>query len=696
MTAHLPDRNLLIGIDIGGTFTDLAVIDEDGTVRTTKTPTTKRAPAEGALTGLALLQESIPRLPHRVHRVAHGTTVAINAVIERTGPRLGLLTTAGFGDVLELRRLRAARSLELNAMRSPALVPRHLVREVDERTTAGGDVLRIVDAEGLRNLVAELVDNEQVEGLVIAFLHSYVEPANERRAKAIVRAAYPGLSVTCSNEIWPEIGEYERTMTAVLNAYVSPGLGRYIDDLADRLLTEGINRPLYISLSNGGVAPVQAVRDLGVTTLFSGPASGVTAARSICSRLGFNELITLDLGGTSTDIALVQGGNSIISSGARVGEWPVLVPGIEVVSIGSGGGSIARIDSGGRLAVGPYSAGSEPGPACYGRGGHLPTLTDALFVCGFLDREELANGQVKLHGELASDALASIGRHFGWSPGGAAAAIIEVALAQMHGAIRGIISVKGIDPRAYSLVAYGGAGPLLACRLASDLRLARVLVPAHAGALCALGAAIGDVRRDFVRTIRMPLTDLNADAVHRWVDDLARRCWEWMRRAEPRGVGTVAVEATLRRRGQAAEISIPVPWQPVARSELSQQLAHAFGPAALRERFESEFAQIYGSSQRGGEIDLLRLRAAATVSLPRPVPMPSPNGTQRAAPPVVRELTLYGDVVRAVVHRGNGSLPDRIVGPSLIERSDTTVFIPAAWEGRTGGAGDLVIERTDG
>lgn len=477
-----------LGIDIGGTFTDFSLLDEaTGELSGFKSPTVPGDPGRGVLDGLRALVSERALDPASIEYLVHGTTIAVNTVIQRNGAVLGLLVTAGFGDVLEIQRLRLASPVNFTATRPAPLIPRYRVGEVTERILADGTVDTALDREELVREATRLVEGEGAEGLVVAFINAYRTPAHEAEARKVLAEHFPGVHVTCSHDIWPQIREYERTMVAILSAYVRPRVERYLGLLERELAGVGVRVPLYVTKSNGGVTTARDARQATAETMLSGPASGVIGATSVCVRAGYRNLITFDMGGTSADIALVRDGQPVYSTDETVGDFPIVMPVVGVSSIGAGGGSIAWLDSVGVLKVGPRSAGADPGPACYGRGGTEPALSDAFLACGFLNPENFVGGRLRLHPDRAAAALRPLGEALDLDVDGAAEAVVEVATANMYAAFSNVLARHGLDPRDFALVAFGGAGPVEACFLAEEFHIPRVIVPPSPGTLCAQG-----------------------------------------------------------------------------------------------------------------------------------------------------------------------------------------------------------------
>ena len=494
------EPGLMIAVDIGGTFTDVTLQDPaSGRILRAKTPSTPHDPSEAFIAGLHLALEAAGARADEITRVLHGTTVATNLILEGKGAAAALVTTAGFRHVLAIGRQDIPRAANLYAWVKPDRpVPPRLVMEVAERVGPGGAVLAALDEESVAR-VAERLRASGVAAVAVCLLHSFAYPAHERRVAELLRAALPGVAVTVSVDVLPEVREYERSLATVLNARVMPAVGSYVARLEQRLAEAGVAAPLLLMQSNGGVAGAASVRRAPILTALSGPAAGVVGAQAAGAAAGFGDLITIDIGGTSADICLLRDGAVALTSRGRVGVWPLPLPMVDMVTIGAGGGSIARVEDG-ALLVGPQSAGSRPGPACYGHGGAAATVTDAHVVLGHLP-PRLLGGRMVLDPALAAAAVARVAAPLGLALHDAARGILAIADSTMIGAIRVVSVERGHDPRRFALMAFGGAGPLHGCALADMLGAATVLIPPAPGVLCADGLLAADLRADFASTV---------------------------------------------------------------------------------------------------------------------------------------------------------------------------------------------------
>ena len=680
-----------VGVDVGGTFTDVILHGADGRVAVRKllsTPPSYDRAVVGAVAELA---------GHgAVQEVVHGTTVATNAVLERRGSPTALVTTAGFRDVLELRRLRIPHMYDLFWRKPPPLVERRHRFELDERVTADGTVLRPLDEEECRVLAARLRETG-IESIAVCFLHSYLYPEHEERFGAILAEEFEEATVSLSSAILREQREYERSATTVVNAYVRPLMASYIDRIRTGLDGIGLDGPLSIMQSSGGVMTSDDAKLRPVFALESGPAAGVVAARGMAERLGVQNVIAFDMGGTTAKASLIENGTisrgreyevgGSMSAGSRLirGAGELLrIPTIDIAEVGAGGGSIAWIDPAGGLQVGPRSAGADPGPACYGRGGIEPTVTDANVLLGFIPEGGVADGQIEISRARAEAAMRRVAEPLGLSALEAASGIHRIANARMVRALRSVSSEKGRDPREFALIAYGGSGPIHAPGLADDLGVRTILVPAVAGLFSAVGLLFARPEFHEVRTCHLDLDSTDPGV-------LVALLVEMEAALAPALAGRPAVEwtrsADLRYGGQSWEIEVELPRQQLDREALAE----------LRERFESEHERLYGVRDQPGspvEIRALRLAAlgesAATSSFQLDERRPPPA---RAARPVHIEGEEHHVPVR--VRASLGLEPER--GPLLVDEYDTTVVVPPGWSvHRDPATATLILERADG
>lgn len=660
-----------IGIDVGGTFTDLVLINEiSGEVVVDKVPTTPADPSEGTLQGvLALLADE--RIPHdRVRFLGHGTTTATNAFLTKRGARTVLVTTKGFRDVLEFRRMDRSGILDpydLFFALPPALVPRRRRLEVAERVAATGEViLELTDAEIER--VVEEVAAHDPEAIAVSLLFSFFHPDHERRLGRALRARFPGVFITLSHEVVPEMGEYERTNTVTLNAYLGPLVDGYLARLESRLVEMGLPSP-QIMQSNGGLTTSTLAREKPVSLVESGPAGGVVGALYFGQLAGHPNLIAVDMGGTSFDVAVIVDGRPESVSVKEMDGYVIRTPMVDLHSIGAGGGSIAWIDEGGILRVGPQSAGSAPGPAAYQRGGTLPTVTDANVVLGYLDPDYFAGGKYPLDVGLARQAVTEhIARPLGTSVEEAAWGIHSIVNANMASAMRVMVTYRGLDPRDFSLMPFGGAGSVHASRLARDLGMDTVLIPPFPGTLSAFGLAISDISHDYARTLLRAVQAVDpatVAAVYEKLQEGARRT------LMAEGVAPERIElqaaADVRYVGQLHELTLPVEPDSLASEGLQPTV----------EAFHAEHKRLYGFNVPTDPVMIttLRLRAIGRTERPR-FSTGGPAGTAHAVKPVRRAYfgEIGGFVDCPVYVRYDLRGRSGVDGPAIIEQKDTTIL----------------------
>jgi N-methylhydantoinase A len=672
-----------LGCDIGGTFTDLVLLDEEnGGVEVLKLPSTPADPAAAVLDGARTLLERAGATAGGVVAFIHGTTLAVNTLLQRSGDRVGLIVTRGFRDLLELRRLRLREAQNFFVDKPEALVPRELVREVSERLLVSGEEYRPLDRTEVERAADELVA-AGCRAISICFLHSYVDGAHERAARSLVEARHPGIYVCTSHELWPQRREYERGLVTVMNAHVGGRMREYFGRLERGLRGLGDFRAPVLSMrSNGGVMTARSAGELPAHTLFSGPASGVIGAAWVAAQAGWPRVITLDMGGTSADVSVVDGGPAY-STEAMVGEFPVIMPSIDISSIGAGGGSIARVDSAGLLKVGPTSAGSDPGPACYGRGGTQPTVTDAYVTLGVLHPERFLGGALPLDPDRAHAALEALGGRLGIDRHEAAWAVLEVATANMYAQLTPLLAKHGVDPREYAILPYGGAGPTHVFLLVREVGIPRVVVPVLPGALCALGCLVADLRADFVATVQRQSTELPAHELEKAFEDLEARARDWIKREGlPVPEQRFLRSAEMRYTGQSFEVSVPLPGGPI--TEFAPVLA----------AFHQAYDRTYGYVDRAAPVEVVDVRLQVVATVPRPAPSPPATVVARDVPaPGRRRVYFDGSFVDAGVHRRADLRPgDSFPGPAVVEQYDSTTLLPPGFRMRVDAWGNLIGE----
>lgn len=663
-----PDR---VGVEIGGTFTDLVMAAPDGTLFTGKIPSTPAAPETAVL---GVLEASGVDLGG-VARLGHGSTVATNALLTRRGAKAGLLTTAGFRDVVIMGRADRDHHIFDMRFRHPAPpIRRAMIREAPERIGVDGAILEPLDLEAAWTEAQALID-AGAEGLAICLLHSWRNPVHEQALADLIRARAPGIALSLSHEVSPEFREYERSLTTTVNAFVGPVVARYVDRLDAGLKARGHGGVLRIMQSNGAMMPAALAGANAVRMLLSGPAAGMRAAMWFAARNGIADAITLDMGGTSTDVALAPGLTPAVTPEMRIDGLPVRVPALDMATIGAGGGSVVSVDPGGFLAVGPDSAGADPGPACYGRGGTRPTVTDAQVVAGVLRPARFFGGRMDLRADLARDALGALGLG---PPEHAADMALSMVNGAMAAAVRLVSTARGVDPRGFALVAYGGGGPLHAASVAEELGMDRVLIPWSPGLASAFGLLIADVALDAAQSDLAPLSDRTLDA-----DRAAALTARARRLAADGGLDPddceIELGVDLRYRGQAFELTVRTPPAPM-------------DAAALRAAFEAQHRQRYGYARADLDVECAGWRVSArrrSAGLVRP-PLPSGEGP----PAELRDATIAGRRLKASFLAREALAPGaRIDGPAVLEEPSATTLVPPGWFALCLPTGDLMLER---
>ncbi|HTJ62660.1 MAG TPA: hydantoinase/oxoprolinase family protein [Alphaproteobacteria bacterium] len=693
--------SIYIGVDIGGTFTDLVLADDSsGLLHNVKTLTTPANPVEGVMTAVRQALEEVGRKPGDVRRLVHATTLPTNLVLERQGARVAYLTTKGFGDIFLLSKQRPVGPDRFNIFyeRSPPFVPRDLVVEIDERMDYRGQVLKPLD-EAAAMAALDAVAHKDPQAVAICLLHSYANPDHERALARLVRDRFPGMHVALSAEVWPEYLEYERATTTVLSAYIGPMLATYLRALEAALKEFGITCPLQIMQSSGGVMSAAAAARKAAYLIESGPAAGVVASAHL-GRVGeFPNLISFDMGGTTAKAGVIRDGVPSIthdfrvggktSSGSRDAGEPIKVPVVDLAEVGAGGGSIARVDAGGFLQVGPRSAGASPGPACYGFGGTDPTVTDANVVLGYLDAGYFLGGRMQIYPELSHAAIArELGQKLGMDTVAAAKGIYDLANTHMASAIRVVTLQRGIDPRDYALTAFGGAGPLHAVRVAELFDIPTVVVPPSPGVKSAFGLLVSDLAYDYVATTIMP-----AGAADCAVLNAALARLEDTGRAELAAAGqgdaaiTIERSIDLRFANQALDIAIPVPNAPMTLEIIRQ------AEASFRELY---FETCGMRPADPCQIVNCRVRAVGLVGKPRLPEVANGDGNAGRACKTGRRAYFAesgGFTETKVYDRLKLQAGDRIAGPAIFEEPDSTTVCPPGYAARVDGHLNLIVTR---
>jgi N-methylhydantoinase A len=668
-----------VGIEVGGTFTDLVAL-EGGQVRVVKVPSTPRSPDVGAFNALGAGGVDAASVTDLVH----GSTVATNAILERRGAVIAFITTRGFRDILFLQRHDRRSIYDLHYRKPVPPVRRRDCFEVTERIDATRAVIQTLDEAAVRDELLPALSSGDYQAVAICLLSAYASPVHEMRLRALIAEACPNLRVTCSHEVAPEFREYERASTTALSAYVQPVIDGYLDRFEATLEQAGFRGSFSVMQSNGGRLPAVAMRRNSITALFSGPAAGVIGAIGQAKRSGRTELITFDMGGTSTDVSLVQGGEPALAPETEVDGLPVRTPVLDIVTVGAGGGSLVWIDDGGMLRVGPRSAGADPGPACYGRGGTLPTVTDAHVVRGTIRPEAFLGGDMQLDSAAAHRAFGEVAARLGTDIRGAAAAAIRLAVANIVRAIQLVSTERGRDPRDYALLPFGGAGPLLAAEIAAELGIREILVPPNPGVISALGLLSADYAKVYGATRRLRLDDAAPDAVREEYARLRTAAEAQFRELGLGGPLDFSLEADMRFVGQAFEIPVPVDTARIG----------SLSAADLADRFTEAHRRVYlHGGEPGRQVEMVGLRFSVRRRLEALPEMQEREATlQRQA---TAEVALAdGRVVPARVVNAASLRPEEPVsGPALIEGYSSTTWIPEHWHAARDRQGNLLLRR---
>ncbi len=676
-----------VAVDVGGTFTDIVLCDlESNEQRVYKTPSTPADPSVGFMTGLAQILAANGVSPAEVAHIFHGTTIATNSVLENKGAPVGLLTTEGFRFVLEIARHGTPRMANPNSWIKPErpVRPRDCL-EVNERTSFDGQVLAPLDEQAVRD-AARHFGQQGISSIAVAFIHSYANPANERRAREILLEELPGAAISLSSEVLAVYREYERTITTVLNAYVTPRVSNYIDNLKNSLLSFGAGGAFSIMKSNGGIIGSDVAVRQPVYTALSGPAAGVMATVQIAETTGLENCISFDMGGTSTDVSLLRQREPGMTLNGKLGDWPIQLPMLDIATIGCGGGSIAEVSPYGSLTVGPASAGADPGPVCYGRGATRPTVTDANLVLGRVNTE-IAGGQLTLDSDAAARAIGdSVASRLGLEVPDAANGILKIADNAMVGAIRNISVERGHDPRDFALVAYGGAGPMHAIDVANLLGIETVVVPPHPGIASAYGLLVADFKNDYARTFVQHPPDYDMEGMAAVFAGLEEEGRDWLREeGVTAGSHELSRSADLRYAHQGSELTIPYHHSQVDRQGLE----------ALVEEFHRRHQQLYGFAlDQPVEIVTLRVTAAGQVGQVKMAPIQSEGRTPDDA--IIERRQVYFEesdgFVPCAIYDRSGLYPGvNLDGPAILEGMDATVVINPGWEAQIDQYGNCIM-----
>ncbi len=657
---------MLLGVDVGGTFTDAVLLDGDR-IHTAKTPTTPDDQSRGVIDAIDAVLERAKTTAEDVERFAHGMTVGTNALLEERGARTALLATAGFEDTLEIARQNRPSLYRLCAPKPIPLVPPERCFGVDERVAPEGVVTALQDEALMR--AVDQVEQAAVESVAICLLFSYLDPSHETKLAAALRARLPHIHVSVSHELLAEFREYERCSTVAIDAYLSPLLATYLSALTDAAAGRGLPEPVVMRSSGGLASAAEAARS-GAWSVLSGPAGGAVGAGLLA---GAGSVVGLDMGGTSCDVCVVEDGEVRRAESRSVAGRPLQLPMVDVHTVGAGGGSIAWRDSGGALRVGPRSAGADPGPACYGRGATEPTVTDANLVLGYLPTGSSLAGGVELDVEAARKAIGGLASELGLEPIATAEGIVRVANQEMVRALRVMTVERGVDPRDFSLLPFGGAGPLHAAALADELGMNRILCPRAGGVLSALGLVASELRRDGARTLMLHGDDLSSERIGDEVGAL--------RATLAAGDGFEAAELSavydLRYRGQSFELPVAGDARP--------------RPDELVERFAAEHERRYGYRDPEAEVELVTIRVALTLPGPRVTLLAAGSSSLKESS---RKARFEGVWSEATIMRGEPSAGHRAAGPCVYELPETTLVVPPGWESRTGEDGSIEAWRS--
>jgi N-methylhydantoinase A len=679
-----------LAIDVGGTFTDVTLADATtGRTWVTKTPSTPHDLSVGFMTGIQKILTLAGWVPADIVRVFHGTTTATNAILEGKTAPMGLLTTKGFKYVLEIGRHDIPRDGNLYGWIKPTRpVTPDRILEVSERLDVAGQVLTPLDEEECR-LAVQRLKQLGLPSIAVVFLHAYVNPAHEQRAAQIIAKEYPEAAVSLSSEVLPQFREFERSMATALNAAVMPHVSRYLNMLRGKLDDHQIRAPLLIMKSNGGVTSAETAARQAIHTALSGPAAGVIGAVSVAQSAGFANIISIDVGGTSADICLVRDRQPEVTKDAKIGPFPLKIPIIDINTIGAGGGSIASVIAPSRLEVGPRSAGAEPGPVCYGRGGEEPTVTDANLWLGRIP-PSLLGGEIPLDREAAGQTIHQrIARPLGLSRDEAAAGIIEIVNHNMARAIRTVSIGRGHDPRQFVLVAFGGAGPLHACRLAELLDIPAVVIPPTPGVLSTYGLLSTDLKNDYVQTCYQEGPIYELERIASVYADLEAQARDWLQAEQvPLQAQRLMRSADLRYAHQSFELTCPLP-----EGELSQSLLHQLVTA-----FHGEHQRLYTYNLPHASVELVNLRVSAVGLLPRlqaPAKTAKSDELQTAVVGVRRVyFEELGDFVETPCYARQRLGPGMAFnGPAVIDQDDATTVVFPSFRVTVDTAGNLILER---
>ena len=668
-----------VGIEVGGTFTDL-VMSDGKNIKTAKVPSTPASPDEGAMLAIKAAGLKLDEISELIH----GSTVATNAVLERKGGRVCFFVTRGTKDLLLIQRHDRGSIYDLQYQKPRPVVPRHDTYEIDERIAADGDVVTDLDSEVASTLVKDIFDKEKFDSVAICFLHSYLNSIHERALSDIISALYPGMPITCSSDVAREFREYERASTTTLAAYVQPVVAGYISRFSEELARRGFQGKFSIMQSNGGRMPAAAITKNAITALFSGPAAGVVGAIRGKGNTPYPDLITLDMGGTSTDVALVNSDQAELAPMTMIDGLPVKTPVVDIVTVGAGGGSIAWVDDGGLLRVGPQSAGATPGPACYGRGGKLPTVTDAHLVRGTLQSDSFLGGKMSVDLAAASHVIGEIAKKFNVELAEMADNIIRVAEANIVRAIQQVSTERGSDPREFALVPYGGAGPLHAARVAEDLNIDTVVVPPNAGVLSASGLLLSDYIHYRSQTKRLLLNEKNLTSIKSSISSLTTEAKEYLMKLGIQPNKRIETSLEMRYVGQAFEVPV----------KLTETDVRNISLALLQKRFAEAHHKIFEFSKPEGDpVEIISIRVGAGEKTPE-LAVEHDNEDTNNDPKITKVDIVERGILSETTNLSRADLTGRAVsGPVLVQDQNSTVYVPFGWQVRLDDYYNIVLKR---
>ena len=668
-----------VGIEVGGTFTDL-VMSDGKNIKTAKVPSTPASPDEGAMLAIKAAGLKLDEISELIH----GSTVATNAVLERKGGRVCFFVTQGTKDLLLIQRHDRRAIYDLQYQKPSPVVPRHHTYEINERIAADGKIVTDLDSEVTSNLVRDILEQEKFDSVAICFLHSYLNPIHERALSDIISALYPEMPITCSCDVAREFREYERASTTTLAAYVQPVVAGYINRFSEELARRGFQGKFSIMQSNGGRMPAAAITKNAITALFSGPAAGVVGAIRGKGSTPYTDIITLDMGGTSTDVALVSNDQAELTPMTMIDGLPVKTPVVDIVTVGAGGGSIAWVDDGGLLRVGPQSAGATPGPACYGRGGKLPTVTDAHLVRGTLQADSFLGGKMSVDLAAASHVIGEIAKKFNVELAEMADNIIRVAEANIVRAIQQVSTERGSDPREFALVPYGGAGPLHAARVAEDLNIDTVVVPPNAGVLSASGLLLSDYVHYRSQTKRLLLNEKNLNSIKSNISSLTTEAKEYLMKLGIQTNKKIETSLEMRYVGQAFEVPV----------KLTETDVRNISLTLLQKRFTEAHHKIFEFSKPEGDpVEIISIRVGAGEKTPEFV-VQHDNEDIDIDPNISKVDIVERGILSETTTLSRTDLTGRTVsGPVLVRDENSTVYVPFGWQVRLDDFYNIVLKR---